>query len=375
MRKNFTTFEPEFLYFIAFLLYNKRMNLREKTKPIKLGNIQIGGNNKITIQSMCDIKTSNVDLVVKEINECHELGADLMRVSVLDQEDAYAIKEIKKRISIPLVADIHFDYKLGLLAIENGADKIRINPGNIGGIEGLESIIASCKEHHVPIRIGVNKGSLEKDLAENKVLSEEEKLVESALRYAKIFESYNFKDLVISVKASNPLTTLNAYRLISTKTNYPLHIGVTESGYDEVGIIRSVSALAPLILEGIGSTIRISLTHNPQKEIKTCVRLLHDLGFYNEYPTIISCPTCGRCQVTNTATIADKTLEYLIRHKKYISVAIMGCIVNGIGEGKNADIGLAGGKDSFIIFKKGQILKTVTQENALQTLFEEIDKL
>lgn len=375
MLKNFTTFEPEFLYFLAFLLYNKRMNLREKTKPIKLGDIQIGSNNKIAIQSMCDIKTSNVDLVVKEINECHELGADLMRVSVLDQEDAYAIKEIKKRISIPLVADIHFDYKLGLLAIENGADKIRINPGNIGGIEGLEAIITSCKENHVPIRIGVNKGSLEKDLAENEVLSEEEKLVESALRYVKIFESYNFKDLVISVKASNPLVTLNAYRLISTKTNYPLHIGVTESGYDEVGIIRSVSALAPLILEGIGSTIRISLTHNPQKEIKTCVRLLHDLGLYNEYPTIISCPTCGRCQVTNTAIMADKTLEYLIKHKKYISVAIMGCIVNGIGEGKNADIGLAGGKDSFIIFKKGQILKTVTQENALQTLFEEIDKL
>lgn len=351
------------------------MNTRINTKPVKVGNITIGGNNNIVIQSMCDVKTSKVDLVVKEINECASLGAQMMRVSVLDKEDTYAIKEIKKHISIPLVADIHFDYKLGLLAIENGADKIRINPGNIGGIDGLVAIINSCKTHNVPIRIGVNKGSLEKDLAENDNLNEEEKLVESALRYVEIFESYDFTNIVISVKASNPLVTLNAYRLIAKKTNYPLHIGVTESGYDEIGIIRSVSALAPLILEGIGSTIRISLTHNPQKEIKTCVRLLHDLGLYPNYPTIISCPTCGRCQVTNTAKIADEVLEYLIKNKKYTTVAIMGCIVNGVGEGKNADIGLAGGKNSFIIFKKGQVIKTVPQEEALSSLFEEIEKL
>ena len=355
--------------------YNFGMNTRIKTKSIKVGNITIGGNNSLIIQSMCDIKTSKIDLVVKEINECASLGAQMMRVSVLDKEDAIAIKEIKKRISIPLVADIHFDYKLGLLAIENGADKIRINPGNIGGIDGLEAIINSCKEHNVPIRIGVNKGSLEKDLTENKTLSEEEKLVESALRYVKIFESYNFTNIVISVKASNPLVTLNAYRLIANKTNYPLHIGVTESGYDEIGIIRSVSALAPLILEGIGSTIRISLTHNPQKEIKTCVRLLHDLGLYPNYPTIISCPTCGRCQVANTTKIADDVLEYLIKHKKYITVAIMGCIVNGVGEGKNADIGLAGGNNAFIIFKKGKVIKTIPQEEALTSLYEEIEKL
>ena len=351
------------------------MNLREKTKQVIVGNVKIGGNNKIAIQSMCDIKTSKIDEVVKEINECALLGADLMRVSILDKEDALALKEIKKQIAIPIVADIHFDYRLGLLAMENGADKIRINPGNIGGIEGLEAIIDLAKKKHSPIRIGVNKGSLEKDLVENNQLSEEEKLVESALRYVKIFERYNFNDIVISVKASNPLVTLNAYRLIANKTQYPLHIGVTESGYDEIGIIRSVSALAPLILEGIGSTIRISLTHNPQKEIKTCVRLLHDLGLYENYPTIISCPTCGRCQVTNTAKLADETLNYLIKNKKYITVAIMGCIVNGVGEGKNADIGLAGGKDSFIIFKKGKILKTVSQKDALPTLFGEIDKL
>lgn len=350
------------------------MKKREKTKQISIGNTQIGGQNKILIQSMCDIKTSNFIEVANQINECAKLGADLMRVSILDKEDALAIKEIKKRISIPLVADIHFDYKLGILAIENGADKIRINPGNIGSEENLKEIIVAAKKFNVPIRIGVNKGSLEKDLSDTNY-SEEEKLVLSALKYIEKIEKYDFKNLVISVKASNPLITLNAYRLISQKTDYPLHIGVTESGYDEIGIIRSVSALAPLILDGIGDTIRISLTHNPLKEVKTCVRLLHDLNLYPNYPTIISCPTCGRCQVSDTAKIANEVLNFLIEHKKYITVAIMGCIVNGIGEGKAADIGLAGGKDSFIIFKKGQKLKIVEAKDVLNELFNEIMKL
>ncbi len=348
------------------------MSTRENTVPVKIGNIQIGGNNQVVIQSMCDIKTSKVDEVVNEINECTTLGAQMMRVSVLDKEDAYAIKEIKKRVSIPIVADIHFDANLGILAIENGADKIRINPGNIGSDEKLKRIIYAAKKYDVAIRIGVNKGSLEKDLASSD-LSEEEKLTESALKYIKKFEEYGFFKLVISVKASNPLLTIKAYRLMSQKTNYPLHIGVTESGYDEIGIIRSVSALSPLLLEGIGSTIRISLTHNPQKEIKTCVRLLHDLGLYENYPTIITCPTCGRCMVKNTAQIADKILDYMIQHKKYLTVAVMGCIVNGIGEGKNADIGIAGGNGVFQIFSHGKILKTTDEENVLTELYKLID--
>lgn len=348
------------------------MSTRENTVPVKIGNIQIGGNNQVVIQSMCDIKTSKVDEVVNEINECTTLGAQMMRVSVLDKEDAYAIKEIKKRVSIPIVADIHFDANLGILAIENGADKIRINPGNIGSDEKLKRIIDAAKKYDVAIRIGVNKGSLEKDLASSD-LSEEEKLTESALKYIKKFEEYGFFKLVISVKASNPLLTIKAYRLMSQKTNYPLHIGVTESGYDEIGIIRSVSALSPLLLEGIGSTIRISLTHNPQKEIKTCVRLLHDLGLYENYPTIITCPTCGRCLVKNTAQIADKILDYMIQHKKYLTVAVMGCIVNGIGEGKNADIGIAGGNGVFQIFSHGKILKTTDEENVLTELYKLID--
>ena len=351
---------------------NFNMNTREKTIPVKVGNIVIGGNNEVIIQSMCDVKTSKVDAVVKEINECTSLGAQMMRVSVFDKEDAYAIKEIKKQISIPLVADIHFDANLGILAIQNGADKIRINPGNIGSDEKLKELIDIAKEYDIAIRIGVNKGSLEKDLI-NSNISEEKKLVLSAKKYIEKFEKYGFKKLVISVKASNPLLTIKAYRLMAENTNYPLHIGVTESGYDEIGIIRSVSALSPLLLDGIGSTMRISLTHNPQKEIKTCVRLLHDLGLYKDYPTIITCPTCGRCMVQDTAKIADAILDYLIKNKKYLTVAVMGCIVNGIGEGKSADIGIAGGNGMYQIFSKGQVLKTTKAENVLEELFKIID--
>ena len=348
------------------------MLLREKTKTIKVGNITIGGANKVVTQSMCDIKTSNVEKVVSQINECAALGAELMRVSVFDMEDAKAISEIKKQISIPLVADIHIDYKLGIEAIKNGADKIRINPGNIGDDEKLFAVLDEAKAHNVPIRIGVNLGSLEADI-ESEDLPLEEKLVKSALRYVKKFEDHGFDQIVISVKASDPITTLNAYRLLSTKTSYPLHIGVTESGYDEVGIIRSVSVLSPLLLEGIGDTIRISLTQNPLKEIKTCNELLHNLGLKNDYPTIISCPTCGRTMVSNLNQLARAVHEYLIKNNKNIKVAIMGCTINGVGEGKHADLGIAGGNGKFVIFKKGEIIKTVSESSVLNELFSLID--
>lgn len=349
------------------------MTNRENTIPVKVGNIQIGGNNNIVIQSMCDIKTSHVDEVVNQINECAKLGAQMMRVSILDKDDALAIKKIKSKVDIPIVADIHFDTRLGILAIENGADKIRINPGNVGSDEKLKELIDVAKKYDIAMRIGVNKGSLESDLRDLNI-PEEDKLVLSAKRYIRKFESLGFNKLVISVKASNAILTIKAYEKMAENTKYPLHIGVTESGYDEIGIIRSVSALSPLILNGIGSTIRISLTHNPQKEIKTCVRLLHDLGLYPNYPTIITCPTCGRCMVQNTAAIADQVLDYLVKNKKYITVAVMGCIVNGIGEGKNADIGIAGGNGVFQIFKKSQVIKVVKQENVLEELFRLIDE-
>lgn len=349
------------------------MTLREQTKPIKVGNIIIGGSNKIVIQSMCDIKTSKVDEVVNEILECEKVGLELIRVSVLDYKDALAIKEIKKRIHVPLVADIHIDHKLGIAAIENGADKIRINPGNIGDDKKLYELLDVAKNYNVPIRIGVNLGSISNSVRNLKI-SDSEKLVLSALDYVKKFEDYRFFDIVISVKASDALTTIEAYKKLSEKTKYPLHLGVTESGFDEIGIIRSVSALSPLLIEGIGSTIRISLTQNPKKEVLTCVRLLKDLGLYENYPNLISCPTCGRTQVKNLREIASKILTYLEEHKKYITVAVMGCVINGVGEGKSADIGIAGGNGKFVIFKKGKIIETVNENEVLNKLFRLIDE-
>lgn len=348
---------------------------RTKTKQVKIGNTFLGGNNHILIQSMCNIKTSKVDEVVKQINDCAIEGAELMRVSILDYDDAYAIKEIVSKINIPLIADIHFNYKFALLAIENGASKIRINPGNLKSEDELIQIIEAAKKHHVAIRIGVNGGSLDEKLYEefpNKPLYF--LLCQSALKYINFFENHNFFDLVISLKTSNIIDTIKAYEEFSNLSNYPLHIGLTESGFDEIGIIKSVAALSPLILEGIGNTIRISLTDDPLKEIKTCKRLLHDLGLYPNYPTIISCPTCGRTQV-DVKTLAIKTYDYLEKNHINKKVAIMGCIVNGIGEGKNSDIGLAGGKNEYIIFKDGKILKTVKEKDALNELFKELDKM
>ncbi len=346
------------------------MFTREQTKVIKNKNLTFGGSNKVLIQSMCTFKTSDTTNVIKQIKQCEKNGADLMRVSVLDEEDAASIKKIKEKVTIPIVADIHFDYKLALKCMENGVDKIRINPGNIQNKEDLLKIINKAKETDTIIRIGVNSGSLPNKDSNKK---ESVQIVNLALEYIDFFEKHNFNKLVISLKSSNPITTLEVNRLFSKKSNYPLHIGVTESGFDEIGIIRSISSLSPLLLEGIGNTIRISLTHDPMKEINTCKRLLHDLNLYKEYPTIISCPTCGRCKVDDTKKYAKKILNYCIKKKKYITVAIMGCIVNGIGEGKNADIGIAGADKKFIIFKKGQQLKIVDQENVLNELYKEID--
>ena len=343
---------------------------REQTRLVQNGTLYFGHSNNILIQSMCDIKTSKTTEVIKEINKCARAGANLMRLSILDEDDARAIKIIKNKVKIPLVADIHFNYKLALLAIENGVDKIRINPGNISKEEDLKKIIECAKKHDTIIRIGINSGSMPNDLDGG---TEEEKVVNYALKYIHFFEENNFTKLVISLKSSNPIVTYKSYMLFSEKSDYPTHIGVTESGFDDIGIIRSIAGLAPLLINGIGNTIRISLTKNPLKEIETCKRLLHDLGLFKNYPTIISCPTCGRCEVTNTKYIAEKTLKYCIKKQKFLTVAIMGCIVNGIGEGENADIGLAGSKDSFIIFKKGQTIKTVNQKNALEELFKEID--
>ena len=347
---------------------------RTQTRKVKIGSISIGGENKVLIQSMCNIKTENYLEVSKQINECMELGASLMRVSVMDEKDAYAIGEIKKRISIPLVADIHFDYRLALIAMEQGVDKIRINPGNIGSIENIKKVVDMAKEKHIPIRVGVNSGSLDKEIHNYSTKYKAESLVNSAKKHVKILEDLGFYDIVISLKGSDVLETVEAYRLASETFPYPLHLGITEAGFKEISLIRSTAGLAPLLIDGIGDTIRISISGDPKDEVIAAKRLLHDVGLYPNYPTIVSCPTCGRTQVDVTS-LSRKVMEYLEKVNKPIHVAVMGCIVNGPGEAKNADIGIAGGKHEFVIFKKDKIIKKVPEEEAFECLIEEINKL
>lgn len=349
------------------------MRTREKTRPIFVGGVQIGGQNSVVIQSMCNIKTEKYVEVSEQINELAKLGAQIMRVSVMDENDARAIKEIKKRISIPLVADIHFDYRLALLAMENGVDKVRINPGNIGDIENVKKVVELAKSKHVPIRIGVNSGSLDKNVHDYSSKYTAEKLVASAKKHVEILESLGFYDIAISLKGSNILETIEAYQLASEIFPYPLHLGITEAGFKDISLIRSAAGLAPLLLEGIGDTIRISISGNPKDEIIACKRLLHDCGLYPNYPTIVACPTCGRTQV-DVEELAKKVMDYLETVNKPIHVAVMGCVVNGPGEAKNADIGIAGGKHEYVIFKKDKVIKKVPEAEALEALIEEINK-
>lgn len=344
---------------------------RNETKKIAIGNITIGGNNKCLIQSMCNIKTSNYKKVISQINRCARLGADLMRVSIMDEEDAKAIKFIKEKIKIPLVADIHFDYRLAILAMENGADKIRINPGNIGSIENIKKIVNLANEKHIPIRVGVNSGSLDKEINDYTHLYTAEDLVNSAKKHVSILEDLGFTNIIISLKGSNIKQTIDAYKLASKTFNYPLHLGITEAGYKDISLIRSTAGLAPLLLDGVGDTIRISISGKPEDEIIAAKRLLHDCGLYPNYPTIISCPTCGRTQVKVTP-LAKKIMAYLENNNKNLTVAVMGCVVNGPGEAKNADIGIAGGNHYYVIFKKGTVIKKVNENDAYDELIKEI---
>ena len=346
---------------------------RTNTRQFKIKNTTIGGQNKVLIQSMCKHKTSHVDEIIEEINECAKLGADLMRVSILDEEDAMAIKEIQKGISIPLIADIHFDPRLAILAINNGVDKIRLNPGNIKNEEKIKEIVELAKKKGVVIRVGANSGSVDSSFDE-KDISLSEKLVYSAKKQVEILEKYDFHNIVISLKASNIHETIAAYRLASEIFPYPLHIGITEAGPKDISLIRSVAGLAPILLDGIGDTIRISITGPAQDEVIAAKRLLHDCELYENYPTFISCPTCGRTQV-DCRPLGLKVLKYLEDNNIKLTVAIMGCVVNGPGEGKNADIGVAGGKGEYVIFKKGQIIKKVSEEEVYDTLINEINSL
>ena len=347
---------------------------RTETRQIKIGNLVLGGQNKVLIQSMCNIKTEKVDEVVKQINECAELGADYMRVSVMDPKDARAIKDIKARINIPLVADIHFNYELALMAMEAGVDKIRINPGNIGSIESIKKVVDMAKAKGISIRVGVNSGSLDKEIHDYSTQYTAKALVESAKKHVKILEDLGFYDIAISLKGSNILECIEAYRLASETFPYPLHLGITEAGYKDISLIRSSAGLAPLLIEGIGDTIRISMTEDPKEEVIAAKRLLHDCGLYPNYPTIVACPTCGRTRV-NVKEMAEKVMNYLEKIQKPVHVAVMGCVVNGPGEAKNADIGIAGGLNEFVIFKKEEILGRYSEDRVFDVLVQEINKL
>lgn len=345
---------------------------RTETREVKVGNTKIGHTNDIKIQSMCNIKTSKYNEVINQILDLEKLGCDIIRVSVMDEDDARAIKHIKEAIHIPLVADIHFDYRLALLSIENGVDKIRINPGNIGSIENVKKVVEACKEKNIPIRIGVNSGSLDKEIHDYSTHYTAQALVDSAKKHVKILEDLGFYDIVISLKASDVLTAIEAYRIASSTFPYPLHLGITEAGTKEIGIIRSVSGLAPLLLDGIGDTIRISLSGDPKEEVIAAKRMLHDLGLYPNYPTLVACPTCGRTRV-NVELVANKVLSALEAINKPITVAVMGCVVNGPGEAKNADIGIAGGNGEWVLIKKGQVIaKLNNDEEAINRLISEI---
>lgn len=348
--------------------------LREETRSVQVGNLTIGGNNHVVIQSMCNTKTKNVEATIKQINALEQAGCELVRVAVFDKEDAYAIKEIKKGIHIPLVADIHFDYKLALIAIESGIDKVRINPGNIGSIEKVKAVVDACKKKHIPIRIGVNGGSLEKDILEKYGEPTPEGMVESAMKHVKILEDLDFHDIVISLKSSNTMLTIKAYELASKTFPYPLHVGVTEAGTALGGTIKSSLGIGTLLYEGIGNTIRVSLSDDPVEEIKVAKILLKELGLLKDVPTLVSCPTCGRIQY-DLIPIAKEMEDFLKDIHLDITVAIMGCAVNGPGEARHADIGIAGGVGEGLLIKHGEIVKRVKQEDMVQTLKDEILKM
>jgi len=342
---------------------------RETTRPINVGGVQIGGQNKVVIQSMTNTKTKDVQATVKQIKELEEAGCDIVRVAILELEDAKAIKEIKKEINIPIVSDIHFNPDFAIAAINSGTDKIRLNPGNIENEEKIVEIVNLCKERHIPIRIGINGGSLNK-----KYKHSEEAMIESAKDHLRILEANDFHDICLSFKSSDPIECINAYKLASKEFNYPLHLGVTEAGGLIDSAIKSSLALGNLLLDGIGDTIRISISDDPVKEIMVAKKLLRNCGLKKDVANLISCPTCGRIQY-DMLPIVKEMEKYLENVHKDINVAIMGCPVNGPLEAKRADIGVAGGKDCALLIKKGEIIRSIPQEDVVRVLKEEIEKL
>lgn len=335
---------------------------RKETKVIKVGNVLIGGNFPIVIQSMTNTKTKDVQATVLQINRLEKVGCELIRVAVLDMEDAKSIGKIKEQINIPLVADIHFDYKLALEVIKQGVDKVRINPGNLNNPDHVKAIVEACKLAEIPIRIGINSGSIP-----NRVEPTAENLVAAAVSEIELLEQFGFTNILVSLKSTNVITTIKAYELASKTFNYPLHLGVTEAGTLIGGSVKSSMAMGILLSQGIGDTLRVSLTEDPVLEIRVAKEILNNLEIRNDHPNLIACPTCGRLEY-DMKPITDEVEKFLLEINKPITVAVMGCVVNGPGEAREADLGIAGNRDIVLIFSKGKVIKKVKPELALETL-------
>ncbi len=350
------------------------MITRRKTKQISIGNVKIGGDAPVSVQSMTNTKTQDIDATVSQIKSLEEAGCELVRIAVLSREDAEAIDRIKARIFIPLIADIHFNYELALESINRGVDALRINPGNIGERWKVEAVVNVCKDKGIPIRIGVNAGSLEEDILEKYGYPTSEGMVESALRHIAILEELGFNDIKVSLKASDVPRTVEAYRLLSQKVDYPLHLGITEAGTSFSGTIKSSVGLGILLSDGIGDTMRVSLTADPVEEVRVGFEILKALQLRRKGVNIISCPTCGRMQI-DLIKLAQEVEQRLSHIKAPLNVSILGCVVNGLGEAKEADVGIAGGKGQGLLFRKGEVIGKVREEQLADALVAEVEKM
>ncbi len=348
--------------------------MRRKSRIIRIGDVAIGGDNPVVVQSMTNTDTRDIDSTVEQIERLEQAGCELVRVAVVDEEAARSIAKIKSRISIPLIADIHFDYRLALKSVEAGADGLRINPGNIGETWKVQAVVKSCQEREIPIRIGVNAGSLDKKLLERYGGVCAQAMVESGLENVKILEDMGFELIKISLKASSVILSLQAYQMMAAKVDYPLHVGITEAGTRERALIKSALGIGMLLNEGIGDTIRVSLTADPVDEVWAAYEILRSLGLRQRGIELISCPTCGRCEIDliKTAEEVDRQIRHIAEPLK---VAVMGCVVNGPGEAREADVGIAGGRGVGLLFKHGEIIRKVAEEELVNTLLEEIEKI
>ncbi|AKF94593.1 flavodoxin-dependent (E)-4-hydroxy-3-methylbut-2-enyl-diphosphate synthase [Brevibacillus laterosporus] len=350
------------------------MYKREETKPVFVGGVQIGGQKSVVIQSMTTADTRDVEATLKQIEQLHEAGCQIVRLAVVNEDAAKAIKQIKERSPLPLVADIHFDYRLALTALESGIDKIRINPGNIGNRKRTQAVVDACRERNVPIRIGVNSGSVERRLLDKYGYPSPEAIVESAMNHVEILEDLNYDNITISLKSSDVPTMIQTYSLMAERRPYPLHVGVTEAGTQFSGSIKSAVGIGTVLSMGIGDTIRVSLTADPVEEIKVAKQILRSLDIVNNDPVVIACPSCGRCAI-DLIGLATKVEDAVSTLKKPLKVAVMGCAVNGPGEAREADVGVAGGNGEGLIFRNGEIVRKVKEDELFEELMKEIDTI